>query len=156
MNNFEKVNNLPEESPDQRRVKLFGQIVPKVTRAIMEAESLDDKTQYKIDRIINKTSDKNNITFDRDTLVCESLELITERDGGLSDKLQEAYEILLAGRIADTVQKQGRDSLYEVLKEQLMTLKSKNIYVDDEGIERMVIDLLRPQDGDSEVGDEEV
>ncbi|KKS83966.1 MAG: hypothetical protein UV60_C0030G0007, partial [Parcubacteria group bacterium GW2011_GWA2_43_11] len=122
---------------------------PKVTRAILETGSLDEITLDKIDRIIDKTFRNNNVAFDRDTLLCESLESIAEIDGGLPDKLEEAYEKVLAERIAGTVQKQGMDTMYEVLSEQLRALRSRNVYVDDKDVERMVIERLHFLDADS-------
>jgi len=149
MNNYEKISNSVEDTPDQKKIKLLGRIVPKVTRAILETGSLDEITLDKIDRIIDKTFRNNNVAFDRDTLLCESLESIAEIDGGLPDKLEEAYEKVLAERIAGTVQKQGMDTMYEVLSEQLRALRSRNVYVDDKDVERMVIERLHFLDADS-------
>ena len=149
MNDYENINNSSEDNPDQKKIKLFGQIIPKVTRAILETGSLDEITLDKIDRIIDKTFRNNNVAFDRDTLLCESLESIAEIDGGLPDKLEEAYEKVLAERIAGTVQKQGMDTMYEVLSEQLRALRSRNVYVDDKDVERMVIERLHFLDADS-------
>ncbi|HCC05483.1 TPA: hypothetical protein DEP58_04235 [Patescibacteria group bacterium] len=139
MNNFERVNNTFEENPDQKIIKLNGQLVPKIIRELEIRHSLDDTTQIEIDKILKRTSRKNNVVFDKDTLLFESLDRIAIRDGGLSDKLKQAYEKLLAERIVDIVQKQGVDTLYDVLREQL---GSRSVYIDDEDVEKIVTERL--------------
>jgi len=139
MNNFERVNNTFEENTDQKIIKLYGQLVPKIIRELEIRHALDDTTQIEIDKILKRTSRKNNVVFDKDTLLFESLDRIAIRDGGLSDKLKQAYEKLLAERIVDIVQKQGVDTLYDVLREQL---GSRSVYIDDEDVEKIVTERL--------------
>jgi len=146
MNNFERVNNTFEENPDQKIIKLNGQLVPKIIRELEIRHSLDDTTQIEIDKILKRTSRKNNVVFDKDTLLFESLDRIAIRDGGLSDKLKQAYEKLLAERIVDIVQKQGVDTLYDVLREQL---GSRSVYIDDEDVEKIVTERLSSLGADS-------
>ena len=112
------------------------------TKTLIEGQGLKltSDIQEKIDLIVAKLAEKNNVNITSDNVLKLGLEMINKEQGVFPKKLEQAYIKLIANEIANAVA--SKQDLYKILGKKVVELKKSGISVDSILLEKTVKDII--------------